>query len=140
VRESGLTFQIGNNRRFAPGMAAAQRFVRDELGAVLTLDAWYYDSLYRYTMQDNLYPVPVETAHSKRPSGEWKANRERYLLLTHASARLSSSTLTLRGGPSRISLALSNSNPTGRPSAARSISTPGAISSVLVTAACRRRR
>jgi predicted dehydrogenase len=85
VQESGLTFQIGNNRRFAPGMAAAQRFVRDELGAVLTLDAWYYDSIYRYTMQDNLYPVPVETAHSKRPPGDWKANRERYLLLTHGA-------------------------------------------------------
>jgi predicted dehydrogenase len=59
--------------------------VRDELGAVLTLDAWYYDSIYRYTMQDNLYPVPVETAHSKRPPGDWKANRERYLLLTHGA-------------------------------------------------------
>ena len=85
VQESGLTFQIGNNRRFEPGMAAAQRFVRDELGAVLTLDAWYYDSIYRYTMQDNLYPIPVETAHSKRPPGDWKANRERYLLLTHGA-------------------------------------------------------
>src|SRR5947209_382717 len=36
-------------------------------------------------MQDNLYPIPVETAHSKRPPGDWKANRERYLLLTHGA-------------------------------------------------------
>jgi predicted dehydrogenase len=85
VNTSGLVLQIGNNRRFEPGMMAAQRFVRDELGAVLTLDAWYYDSIYRYTMQDNLYPVPVETAHSRRPVGDWKANRERYLLLTHGA-------------------------------------------------------
>jgi predicted dehydrogenase len=85
AQASGRTLQVGNNRRFEPGMMAAHRFVRDEIGDVLTLDAWYYDSIYRYTMQDNLYPVPVETAHSKRPPGEWKANRERYLLLTHGA-------------------------------------------------------
>jgi predicted dehydrogenase len=85
IAECGLTFQIGNNRRFEPGMTAAQHFVRHELGALLTLDAWYYDSIYRYTMQDNLYPVAVETAQSKRPPGDWKANRERYLLLTHGA-------------------------------------------------------
>jgi predicted dehydrogenase len=85
VDPSRLVLQIGNNRRFEPGMMAAHRFVRDELGAVLALDAWYYDSVYRYTMQDNLYPVPVETAHSRRPAGDPKANRERYLLLTHGA-------------------------------------------------------
>jgi len=36
-------------------------------------------------MQDNLYPLPVETAHSRRPPGNWKADRERYLLLTHGA-------------------------------------------------------
>jgi predicted dehydrogenase len=97
VADSGLTFQIGNNRRFEPGMMAAQRFVRDELGAILALDAWYYDSIHRYTMQDNLYPVPVETAHSKRPAGDWKANRERYLLLTHGAHLVD--TARFLGGP-----------------------------------------
>jgi len=82
---SGLVLQIGNNRRFEPGMMAAHRFVREELGAALTFDAWYYDSIYRYTMQDNLYPVPVESTHSKRPAGDWKGDRERYLLLTHGA-------------------------------------------------------
>jgi predicted dehydrogenase len=83
VVQTGLVFQVGNNRRFEPGMTQAQRFVREELGDVLTLDAWYFDSVYRYTMQDNLYPVPVETRKSKRPPGDWKADRQRYLLLTH---------------------------------------------------------
>jgi predicted dehydrogenase len=83
VSRSGLVFQVGNNRRFEPGMTQARRFVREELGDLLTLDAWYYDSVYRYTMQDNLYPVPVETKQSKRPPGDWKADRQRYLLLTH---------------------------------------------------------
>ena len=52
VTQTGLVFQVGNNRRFEPGMTEARRFVREELGDLLTLDAWYYDSVYRYTMQD----------------------------------------------------------------------------------------
>jgi predicted dehydrogenase len=83
VARTGLVFQVGNNRRFEPGMTEARRFIREEIGEVLTFDAWYYDSVYRYTMQDNLYPVPVESAHVKRPPGNWKANRQRYLLITH---------------------------------------------------------
>ena len=83
VARTGLAFQVGNNRRFEPGMTAARRFIREEIGDLLTLDAWYYDSVYRYAMQDNLYPVPVESANVKRPAGDWKADRQRYLLLTH---------------------------------------------------------
>jgi predicted dehydrogenase len=64
-------------------MTQARRFVREELGDLLSLDAWYYDSVYRYTMQDNLYPVPIETPKARRPPGDWKADRQRYLLLTH---------------------------------------------------------
>jgi predicted dehydrogenase len=85
VTRTGVVFQVGNNRRFEPGMTAARRFVREEIGELLTLDAWYYDSTYRYTMQHNLYPVPVESPNSKRPPGNWKADRQRYLLLTHGA-------------------------------------------------------
>jgi predicted dehydrogenase len=85
VTRTGLAFQVGNNRRFEPGMTEARRFLREEAGELLTLDAWYYDSVYRYTMQDNLYPVPVESANVKRPAGDWKADRQRYLLLTHGA-------------------------------------------------------
>jgi predicted dehydrogenase len=97
VTQTGLVFQVGNNRRFEPGMTEARRFIREELGDVLTLDAWYYDSVYRYTMQDNLYPVPVESARSKRPPGDWKANRQRYILITHGVHLLD--TARFLGGP-----------------------------------------
>ena len=83
VTRRGLVFQVGNNRRFEPGMTEARRFIHEEAGNLLTLDAWYYDSVYRYTMQDDLYPVPVESPNVKRPPGDWKANRQRYLLITH---------------------------------------------------------
>ena len=85
VARSGVVFQVGNNRWFEPGMTEARRFLREEAGDLLTLDAWYYDSVYRYTMQDNLYPVPVESPNAKRPPGDWKANRQRYLLITHGA-------------------------------------------------------
>src|SRR5262249_49170641 len=43
VEQTGVVFQVGNNRRFEPGMTEASRFIREEVGELLTLDAWYYD-------------------------------------------------------------------------------------------------
>src|SRR6185436_4279737 len=48
VRGSRLVLQVGNNRRFDPGIAFAGRFIREELGQLLALKAWYYDSTHRY--------------------------------------------------------------------------------------------
>ena len=67
VAKAGVVFQVGNNRRFDPGIAFARRFVREELGAILSFKAWYWDSVYRYTMTDNLQPV-VATSASARAS------------------------------------------------------------------------
>lgn len=80
-----LVFQIGNNRRFDPGIAFAREFIRQELGDLLSLKAWYYDSVYRYTMTDNLQPLPVSSAQTRRPEGDPKADRRRYFMLTHGS-------------------------------------------------------
>src|SRR5579884_4165352 len=49
VRNTGLVVQVGTNRRFDPGIAFARRFVREEMGALISLRAWYCDSVYRYT-------------------------------------------------------------------------------------------
>ncbi len=85
ARLTGLVVQVANNRRFDPGIAFARRFVKEELGPVLALKAWYYDSLYRYTMTDNLQPILHDSVHAMRPKGDPKADRRRYLLLTHGS-------------------------------------------------------
>jgi len=82
---SGLVVQVGNNRRFDPGIAFAHRFLRDEVGRRMGLKAWYYDSTYRYTMTDNLQPVPVRSGRARRPEGDLKADKRRYFLLTHGS-------------------------------------------------------
>src|SRR6185503_15033345 len=57
-----LVFQVGNNRRFDPGIAFARKFVQEEIGALLSFKAWYWDSVFRYTMTDNLQPIPVGSA------------------------------------------------------------------------------
>src|SRR4051812_33428202 len=41
---TGLVVQVGNNRRFDPGIASARKFIRDEMGERISLKAWYYDS------------------------------------------------------------------------------------------------
>jgi predicted dehydrogenase len=85
VHESKLTFQIGNNRRFDPGLAFARKFIQEEIGQLLSFKAWYWDSVYRYTMTDNLQPVPQASTTARKPEGNPKADKRRYFILTHAS-------------------------------------------------------
>jgi len=85
VRNLSLVFQIGNNRRFDPGVTFAQRFIKEQMGQLLAFKAWYYDSVYRYTMTDNLQPLPLSSAKIVRPGGNPKADKRRYFMLTHGS-------------------------------------------------------
>ena len=97
VRASGLVLQVGNNRRFDPGIAFAARFIREEMGDLMALKAWYCDSTYRYTMTDNLQPIPLQAADARRPGGDPKADKRRYFLLTHGSHLVD--TVRFLGGP-----------------------------------------
>jgi predicted dehydrogenase len=85
LERSRLVLQIGNNRRFDPGIAFAREFVEKELGARMGFKAWYYDSTYRYTMTDNLQPIVVSSRQVRRPGGDPKAGKRRYFMLTHGS-------------------------------------------------------
>ena len=85
VSQSKLVFQIGHNRRFDPGIAFARKFVQEEIGGLLSFKSWYWDSVYRYTMTDNLQPVVQQSTAAKRPEGNPKADKRRYFILTHAS-------------------------------------------------------
>ena len=85
VAASRLTLQIGNNRRFDPGIAFAREFVDNELGERMAFKSWYYDSTYRYTMTDNLQPIPMTSGQIRRPEGDPKEDRKRYYILGHAS-------------------------------------------------------
>ena len=85
VDASGLILQVGTMKRFDPGIAFARRFIKEEMGEMLALRAWYCDSTYRYTMTDSLQPLILTSANAKRPAGDPKANRQRYYLLGHGS-------------------------------------------------------
>ncbi|WP_106767429.1 Gfo/Idh/MocA family protein [Paenibacillus faecalis] len=85
VRRSNLVLQVGNMKRFDPGILYAQRFIQEEMGEMLALKAWYCDSIYRYEMTDNVMPVIVSSQHAKKPKGNPKLDRQRYYLMTHGS-------------------------------------------------------
>ena len=85
VQVRGLVLQVGQNKRFDPGIAFARRFIQERMGQVQALKVWYYDSAYRYTMTDNLQPIIESSGQIRRPAGNPKADRARYFLLTHGS-------------------------------------------------------
>ncbi|MCL5997813.1 MAG: Gfo/Idh/MocA family oxidoreductase [Chloroflexi bacterium] len=85
VHTTGYVLQIGNNRRFDPGITFARRFIQEEIGELMALKSWYCDSTLRYTMTDNLQPIPVLSQRAKRPEGNPKADKRRYFMLTHGS-------------------------------------------------------
>ena len=85
VQRSGCVLQVGSMKRFDPGIAFARQFIRQEMGQLLALKAWYCDSTYRYTETDNLQPIPVTSPQALRPAGSPKADKPRYYLLGHGS-------------------------------------------------------
>lgn len=85
VQQSKRILQVGTMKRFDPGIAFAQRFIREEMGQLLALKAWYCDSTYRYTQTDNLQPIMVTSTQAKQPTNDPKADKRRYYLLTHGS-------------------------------------------------------
>jgi len=85
VRESGLVLQVGNMKRFDPGIAFARHFIQEEMGQMLALKAWYCDSTYRYILTNNLQPIIVSSSKARRPVGNPKADKNHYYLLTHGS-------------------------------------------------------
>jgi predicted dehydrogenase len=85
LKDNPLVLQVGNNRRFDPGVMFARDFIQNDIGGLIALKVWYCDSTYRYTMTDNLQPIPIQSAQARRPAGNPKADKQRYFMLTHGS-------------------------------------------------------
>ena len=77
--------QVGTEKRFDEGIAFAREFIREEMGEMLALKAWYCDSTHRYTMTDALQPVIEASERARRPEGDPKADLRRYYVLGHGS-------------------------------------------------------
>lgn len=85
VKATDRILQIGHNKRFDPGIAFARQFIQDEVGEIMALKAWYCDSVHRYTMTDNLQPIPITSKNAIKPTGNPKANKRQYYMLAHGS-------------------------------------------------------
>ncbi len=85
VAETDLVFHVGHMKRYDGGIEAARDFIDNEMGDLIALKAWYCDSTHRYVMTDAVQPTIVQSARSRRPSGDPKADRQRYLMLAHGS-------------------------------------------------------
>jgi predicted dehydrogenase len=85
ARASGLVVQVGTEKRFDEGITFARDFIREEMGEMIALKAWYCDSTHRYTMTDALQPVIETSERARRPEGNPKADLRRYYVLGHAS-------------------------------------------------------
>jgi predicted dehydrogenase len=85
VKKANGVLQVGNMKRFDPGIKFAKNFIQNDMGEKLALKAWYCDSTYRYSMTDAVQPLPYTSANAKKPAGNPKANKEKYFMLTHGS-------------------------------------------------------
>jgi predicted dehydrogenase len=85
VAKADKVLQIGHMLRFDPGIQSARDFIRDEMGQMLAMKAWYCDSTYRYTITDAIQPLPQVGANALRPEGDPKADKHRYNMLAHGS-------------------------------------------------------
>lgn len=83
VEKSGQVLQVGHMKRFDAGLQAAKTFIRDEMGALIALKAWYCDSTHRYPMTDAVQPLIVASANARKPSTNPKADLRRYYMLAH---------------------------------------------------------
>ena len=88
---------VGHEKRYDPGVAFAHDFIRDQIGELIGLKHWYCDSTYRYSITDTLQPLIETSAAARRPAGNPKADRKRYLILGHGSHLLD--TARYLGGP-----------------------------------------
>lgn len=85
VKQSGVHVQVGNMKRFDPGIEAARDFIGQEMGEMLALKAWYCDNTYRYTTTDNIQPLILTGTKAKKPAGNPKADKRRYYMRGHGS-------------------------------------------------------
>src|SRR5262245_1931315 len=85
VEASGKCLQVGHMKRFDAGIQASKAFIKDEMGELLALKAWYCDSTHRYAMTDAVQPAIVTSAKAKKPDINPRAELSRYFMLAHGS-------------------------------------------------------
>jgi len=85
LEKNPVHFQVGHMKRFDQGIHYAKQFISDKMGEILALKAWYGDNTHRYTMTDNLQPLPIKSAQAIAPPIHPKIDLERYYMMAHGS-------------------------------------------------------
>ena len=80
-----LVLQVGHMKRYDAGLQAAKTFIDTDMGELVALKAWYCDSTHRYPMTDAVQPLMVTSKSARKPSGDPKADLDRYYMLAHGS-------------------------------------------------------
>jgi predicted dehydrogenase len=85
VERTGLKLQVGSMKRHDPGIAAARRFIQEELGAVFSVTGWYCDTMFRSALQESLLPPAIQSNRKIVPRVDPKADKRNYSLVTHGA-------------------------------------------------------
>lgn len=85
LAQNPVHLQVGHMKRFDQGIHYAKQFISDKMGEILAVKAWYGDNTHRYTMTDNLQPLPMKSSQAVAPSISPKADLERYYMMAHGS-------------------------------------------------------
>jgi predicted dehydrogenase len=85
VKQTKLVLNVGHMKRFDPGIQSARTFIREEMGELVALKAWYCDSTHRYSVTDAVQPLILRSSQALKPAADPKANLRRYYMLAHGS-------------------------------------------------------
>ena len=85
LQRNPVHIQVGHMKRFDQGIHFAKQFITGKMGEMLALKAWYGDNIQRYTMTDNLQPLPIKSKLAIPPPTNPKAKLERYYMMAHGS-------------------------------------------------------
>lgn len=85
AKQHNVVVQVGHMKRFDPGILSAHNFIKEEMGEMMLMKAWYNDNTHRYTTVGNVQPKAVLSSKAIKPKVDEKADKQRYYLLTHGS-------------------------------------------------------
>ncbi|GIH22569.1 oxidoreductase [Acrocarpospora phusangensis] len=85
VGRTGLVLQVGAMKRHDEGLRYARRFVAERLGEIRSFNAWYRIGDLRPGIEATLFPRVYADRAARESEASFKADRQRYLLVTHGA-------------------------------------------------------
>lgn len=85
AEKAGCKLQVGNMKRYDPGIQFAQRFVCGGMGQRLSVSGWYCDTVVRPSMQASLRLPLLRSRGQRGFDTSFKSNKKIYKLYTHGS-------------------------------------------------------